>query len=845
MSKFTLGITIAPLYKPRIQTQTNCFLSLNSTSFQIKNDNLSFFKIFMIMIELEDISLENLLEDGFSIVAEEDTRETSQEKAQNIFPILPVRNMVMFPKVVIPITAGREKSIKLLEDSHKIGDMIGVISQKFSNLENPTEEDLYPIGTIVRIIKIIKLPDGNISAITRGIQRFRVKKYIQSEPYFLAEIEKLKDSSTKKKEEFEALIDNIKDLAIKIIDLDPNIPGAANFAIRNIENQEDLLNFICTNGNFGSESKQRLLEEKSLMNRAKKCYELMHDDFRKLELKNQIHQKTSKDLDKQQREYYLNQQIRTIQEELGGGTETDIEELKKKAEKISWNSEIEEHFQKELKRLQRLNPNAPDYNVQRNYLDFFTELPWNNYSKDIFDIPKAEKVLNKDHFGLEDIKKRILEHMAVLKLKNNMKSPILCLVGPPGVGKTSLGKSIADALGRKYVRMSLGGLHDESEIRGHRKTYIGAMAGRLLQSIKKSGTSNPVIVLDEIDKLGQGIHGDPSSALLEVLDPEQNHSFYDNFLEIGYDLSKVMFIATANSLSTIQTPLLDRMEVIQLSGYTIEEKVEIAKRHLIKKQMEETGLQKDAYKLGNKEIAHVIEAFTRESGVRNLEKHIAKISRWVALQITMEKEYDPKIDEQKIDEILGVPMSKNSSEMMDVPGVVTGLAWTSVGGDILFIESILSKGKGNLTMTGNLGNVMKESATISLEYIKAKHESLGISLEDIENKNIHVHVPEGATPKDGPSAGIAMLTSMVSSYLNKKVKPHLAMTGEITLRGKVLPVGGIKEKILAAVRADIKEVILCADNKKDVEEINKKYLKSIKIHYVKTMSEVVELAIEK
>ena len=472
-------------------------------------------------------------------------------------------------------------------------------------------------------------------------------------------------------------------------------------------------------------------------------------------------------------------------------------------------------------------------------------MPWNSYSKDIFDIPKAEKILNKDHFGLEDIKKRILEHMAVLKLKNDMKSPILCLVGPPGVGKTSLGKSIADALGRKYVRMSLGGLHDESEIRGHRKTYIGAMAGRLLQAIKKAGTSNPVIVLDEIDKLGQGIHGDPSSALLEVLDPEQNHSFYDNFLEIGYDLSKVMFIATANSLSTIQTPLLDRMEIIQLSGYTIEEKVEIAKRHLIKKQMEETGLQKDAYKLGNKEIAHVVEAFTRESGVRNLEKQIAKISRWVALQITMNKEYDPKISIQKIDEILGVPMSKNFSEMMDVPGVVTGLAWTSVGGDILFIESILSKGKGNLTMTGNLGNVMKESATISLEYIKAKHESLGISLEDIENKNIHVHVPEGATPKDGPSAGIAMLTSMVSSYLNKKVKPHLAMTGEITLRGKVLPVGGIKEKLLAAVRAEIKEVILCEENRKDVSEINQNYLKNLKVHYVKTMKEVVELAIEK
>lgn len=796
------------------------------------------------MIEIEDISFENFLDENFSIVTE-DSPETKAEKEQNLFPILPVKNMVMFPKVVIPITAGREKSIKLLEEANKNGQLIGILSQKISNLENPTEKDLYQIGTVAKIIKIIKLPDGNMSAITRGLQRFKVKKYLKSEPYFMAEIEKLKDTSTKKKEEYEALIDNIKDLAIKIIELDPNIPGAANFAIRNIENQEDLLNFICTNANFSSVEKQKLLEEKSLMNRANKCYELMHDDYRKLELKNQIHQKTSRDLDKQQREYFLNQQIRTIQEELGGGTESDVEELKKKAEKISWSEEIEEHFQKELKRLQRHNPNSPDYNVQRNYLDFFTDLPWNHYSKDVFDIPRAEKILNKDHFGLEDIKKRILEHMAVLKLKNNMKSPILCLVGPPGVGKTSLGKSIADALGRKYVRMSLGGLHDESEIRGHRKTYIGAMAGRILQSIKKSGTSNPVIVLDEIDKIGQGIHGDPSSALLEVLDPEQNHSFYDNFLEIGYDLSKVMFIATANSLSTIQTPLLDRMEVIQLSGYTIEEKIEIAKRHLIKKQMEETGLQKDAFKLGNKEIAHVVEAFTRESGVRNLEKQLAKIARWAALQITMNKEFDPKISIDKIDEILGVPMSKSFSEMTNVPGVVTGLAWTSVGGDILFIESILSKGKGALTMTGNLGNVMKESATISLEYIKAKHINLGIPLEDIENKNIHVHVPEGATPKDGPSAGIAMLTSMVSSYLNKKVRPHIAMTGEITLRGKVLPVGGIKEKLLAAVRADIKEVILCEDNKKDVMEINQNYLKKLKVHYVKSMKEVIALAIEK
>ena len=556
------------------------------------------------MIEIEDIAFENFLDENFSIVANEE-KQTKEEKAQEIFPILPVRNMVMFPKVVIPITAGREKSIKLLEEAQKNGQLIGILSQKLSQQENPTEKDLYQIGTIAKIIKIIKLPDGNISAITRGVQRFKVKNFIETEPYFTAEIEKLKDSSTKKKEEYEALIDNIKDLAIKIIEIDPNIPGAANFAIRNIEGQEDLLNFICVNANFSSENKQKLLEEKSLMKRAELCYELMHDDFRRLELKNQIHQKTSRDLDKQQREYFLSQQIKTIQEELGGGTETDVDELKKKAEKISWKPEIQEHFEKELKRLQRHNPNSPDYNVQRNYLDFFTDLPWNSYSKDIFDIPKAEKILNKDHFGLEDIKKRILEHMAVLKLKNDMKSPILCLVGPPGVGKTSLGKSIADALGRKYVRMSLGGLHDESEIRGHRKTYIGAMAGRLLQAIKKAGTSNPVIVLDEIDKLGQGIHGDPSSALLEVLDPEQNHSFYDNFLEIGYDLSKVMFIATANSLSTIQTPLLDRMEIISIAGYTLEEKIEIAKNYLLPKQLKEHGLTNKDLQIGKKQLEKI------------------------------------------------------------------------------------------------------------------------------------------------------------------------------------------------------------------------------------------------
>lgn len=798
------------------------------------------------MREIEEISFEEIMDDGFSIVTEEinieEIMDISKNSGQEIFPILPVRNMVMFPKVVIPITAGREMSIKLLEDAQKNNELIGILSQNNSTIENPTEKDLFQVGTLAKVIKIIKLPEGNVTAITRGLQRFKIKKYTETSPYFTAEVTKLKDTATKKKEEYEALLENIKDLALKIIEIDPNIPNAANFAVKNMNNNEDLLNFICTNANYPANEKQVLLEEKNLLTRAEKLYELMHDDFRKLELRNQIHQKTSKDLDKQQREYFLNQQMRTIQEELGGGADSDVEELLEKAKTKKWNEEVEEHFQREIKRLQRHNPNSPDYNVQRNYLDFFTDLPWETYSKDVFDINKAEKVLNKAHFGLEDIKKRILEHMAVLKLKNDMKSPILCLVGPPGVGKTSLGKSVADSLGRKYVRVSLGGLHDESEIRGHRKTYIGAMAGRILQSIKKSGTSNPVIVLDEIDKIGQGIHGDPSSALLEVLDPEQNSTFYDNFLEMGYDLSKVMFIATANSLSTVQRPLLDRMEIIEIAGYTQEEKVEIAKRHLIKKLQDENGLSDKSFKLGNTELKHIVEAHTSESGVRGLEKQIASIARWVALQTAMEKEFDAKISVQKIDEILGVPRQKNISEITSVPGVVTGLAWTQVGGDILFIESILSEGKGNLTMTGNLGNVMKESATIALEYIKAKHKDLGIETDEIQKKNIHVHVPEGATPKDGPSAGIAMLTSLVSSFKNKKVKAHLAMTGEITLRGKVLPVGGIKEKLLAASRAGIKEIILCEANRKDVEEIKKDYLKNLKISYVSRMSEVIDLA---
>ena len=798
------------------------------------------------MIEFEELPLDNLIDDGFSIVTEEISDNLNEQpKEQETYPILPVKNTVVFPKVILPITAGRNKSLKLLQEAYQNKEYIGIVSQKNPNIETLNVKDLNLIGTISKIIKIIELPNGNITAITRGIHRFKIKDYTTVEPYFRAEINKLRDSSPKNKEVFQALIDNIKDLTIKIIELNPSIPNAINFALKNISKEEDLLNFICVNANFSTHNKQKLLEEKSLFTRAEKCYELLVEEFNKLELRNNIHKKTSKELDKQQREFFLNQQIRTIQEELGGSSENDAEELKLKASKIKWNEEVEKHFQKEILRLQRHNPNSPDYNVQRNYLDFFTELPWEKYSKDVFDIPKAEKILNKDHFGMEDIKKRVLEYMAVLKLKNNMKSPILCLAGPPGVGKTSLGKSIADALGRKYVRLSLGGLHDESEIRGHRKTYIGAMAGRILQSIKKAGTSNPVIILDEIDKLGTGTHGDPSSALLEVLDPEQNNSFYDNYLEIGYDLSKVMFIATANSLAPIQRALLDRMEIINLSGYTLEEKVEIAKKHLVKKQIENHGLKSDQIKLGNKELQHIVEAHTRESGVRRLEKNIAAITRWVALQIAMEKEYNPKISIEQIDEILGVPMSQsNSSEIADIPGVVTGLAWTSVGGDILFIESILSEGKGSLTITGNLGNVMKESATLSLEYIKAKHDELGISLEDITKKNIHIHVPEGATPKDGPSAGIAMLTSMVSSFTQKKVKPNLAMTGEITLRGKVLPVGGIKEKLLAAIRSGVKEVILCKDNKKDVEDIKGDYFKNLKIHYVSTMNEVIQLALK-
>ena len=801
------------------------------------------------IVSLDSLSLQEIDPNAefIPLLSPEDELEMNKVEVPEELCILPLRNMVLFPGVVIPITAGRNKSIRLIEHAKNNQLMIGVVSQIDERVEEPTFEDIYHVGTIAKILKVVKLPNGNFTVLLQGQKRFRIDEMIQDEPFFQARVTPLEETLAEESdEEFPLLLESIKDVAIDIIHESPNIPTEATIAIKNIDSSSFLVNFVSSNLNLEVSEKQELLEILDLKSRAFNTLKFMNLELQKLNLKNDIQNKVRIDLDQQQKEYFLNQQIKTIQDELGGSShEIEIEELKEKSKSKKWDAKVQEHFDKEISKMQRMNPQSPDFSIMRNYLDLMIDLPWEEYSKDVFDLKQAKKVLDHDHYGIEDVKKRILEHMAVLKLKENMKSPILLLVGPPGVGKTSLGKSVADALGRKYVRVSLGGLHDESEIRGHRKTYIGAMAGRILQSLKKAGTSNPVIVLDEIDKIGQGLHGDPSSALLEVLDPEQNSTFYDNYLEMGYDLSKVLFLATANSLSTVQGPLLDRMEIIQIAGYTLEEKIEIAKRHLISKQQENNGLNSKSFRIGNAELQHIIEAHTSESGVRTLEKRIASIARWVALQTAMENQYDPKITKEKIDEILGVPRPKSLSEASNVPGVVTGLAWTSVGGDILFIESITSKGKGNLTMTGNLGNVMKESATIALEYIKSKHKELSINIEEIESQNIHVHVPEGATPKDGPSAGIAMLTSMVSSFRNKKVKPHLAMTGEITLRGKVLPVGGIKEKLLAATRAGIKDVILCEANKKDVEEINQKYLKNMKVHYVNQMSEVLELALEK
>lgn len=796
----------------------------------------------------DNMSLHSIEEDAelIPLLTPEDEEQMNNENLPETLPILPLRNTVLFPGVVVPITAGRDKSIKLVKDANTGSKVIGVVSQKDESVENPDVQDINTIGTVARILRILQMPDGNTTVIIQGKKRFEIAEVLTKDPYLTATVRETKEQRPAPEDkEFLTIIETIKEVALQIIRDNPNIPSEASFAIKNIQSNSFLINFVSSNLNLDVKDKQELLEIGNLQDRALATLKYMNVELQKLELKNDIQSKVRNDMDQQQREYFLHQQMKTIQKELGGGSyDEELHEMRVKAKEKKWDQKVKEHFEKELSKMQRMNPQVAEYSIQRNYLDLFLDLPWNHFSKDKFDLKRAERILDRDHYGLEDVKRRIIEYLAVLKLRNDMKSPILCFYGPPGVGKTSLGKSVAEALGREYVRMSLGGLRDEAEIRGHRKTYIGAMPGRIVQSLKKAGTSNPVFILDEIDKLSNSHQGDPSSAMLEVLDPEQNSEFHDNFLEMGYDLSKVMFIATANNLATIQPALRDRMEIINVTGYTIEEKVEIAKRHLLPKQLEEHGLTTKHLKIGKPQLEKIVEGYTRESGVRTLEKQIAKMVRYAAKSIATEESYNIKITSADVEKVLGpARLERDKYENNDVAGVVTGLAWTSVGGDILFIESILSKGKGTLNITGNLGKVMKESATIAMEYIKSNAERFGLDSEIFEKYNVHIHVPEGATPKDGPSAGITMLTSLVSLFTQRKVKKSLAMTGEITLRGKVLPVGGIKEKILAAKRARIKEIILCKDNEKDILEIKKDYLKGLTFHYVTDMHEVIDLAI--
>lgn len=780
------------------------------------------------------------------LLTSEDEEQFNSESIPDNLPILPLRNMVLFPGVVIPITVGRDKSIKLVKDAYKGEKIIGVVAQKNQSIEDPSEEHLYNIGTVARILRMLRMPDGSTTVIIQGKKRFKTESILQMEPYISANISPYGDGEpvSNKNNKFEALIGSIRDLAINIIKQSPQLPSEATIAVKNIESPAFLINFISSNMNASINEKQELLEMINLEERANSLLKKLTKELQMLQLKNDIQAKVKFDIDQQQKEFFLHQQMKTIQEELGGSPmDTEIKELEKKAKNKKWSQEVKKIFEKEIGKLQRMNTSSAEFSVQMNYVETLVDLPWGEYTKDNFDLKRAEKILDRDHYGLEKVKERIIEHLAVLKLKNDMKAPILCLYGPPGVGKTSLGKSVAEALNRKYIRMSLGGLRDEAEIRGHRRTYIGAMPGRVLQNMKKVKSSNPVFILDEIDKVGNDFHGDPSSALLEVLDPEQNNAFHDNFIEIDYDLSKVMFIATANNLNTIQPALRDRMEIINVTGYTVEEKIEIAKKHLIPKLLKEHGLKKTDIKIDKAVLEKVIESYTMESGVRKLEKRLAKIIRHIAKSIAMEEEYNKTIKKQDLQPILGKGISKEKYTSNDVAGVVTGLAWTAVGGDILFIETSLTKGKGRLTLTGNLGDVMKESATIALEYLKSHAHLIGLEQEIFDKWNIHIHVPEGATPKDGPSAGITMLTALASAFTQRKVKAKLAMTGEITLRGSVLPVGGIKEKILAAKRANITEIILCEENRKDIEEINERYLKGLTFHYVEKMSEVLDIAL--
>ncbi|WP_461790072.1 endopeptidase La [Pedobacter sp.] len=782
----------------------------------------------------------------FPLMSQQDEDDMNNEETPEILSILPLRNTVLFPGVVIPITVGRDKSIKLIKEAYKGDRVIGVVAQKDVSIEDPTFEQLHGVGTVANIIKMLQMPDGNTTVIIQGKQRFQLVQEVQTEPFIKAVVAKFNETKHKNDKEFKTLVAAIREMSSQIIQLSPNIPSEAGIALKNIESTSFLINFISSNMNAEMAEKQKMLETANLRKRAEMAMDLLTKELQMLELKNQIQSKVRTDLDKQQRDYFLNQQLKTIQEELGNSSDLEFEALQARARKKKWKQEVKAHFDKELEKLGRMNPAAPDYSIQMNYLELLLDLPWNEFTKDNFDLKRAQRILDKDHFGLEKVKQRIIEYLAVLKLKRDMKAPILCLVGPPGVGKTSLGKSIAKALNRKYVRMALGGVRDEAEIRGHRKTYIGAMPGRIIQSIKKAGADNPVFVLDEIDKVGSDFRGDPSSALLEVLDPEQNNAFNDHYVEAEYDLSNVLFIATANSLSTIQPALLDRMEIIEVNGYTIEEKIEIAKKYLLPKQKEVHGLDNKQITLKSSLIEKVIEDYTRESGVRGLEKKIGSLVRGIATKIAMDLPYEPTLDIQDVEKILGAPIfDKDAYEGNEVAGVVTGLAWTQVGGDILFIEASLSPGKGKLTLTGNLGDVMKESAVIALAYIRAHAAQFEIDHEIFDNYDIHIHVPAGATPKDGPSAGITMLTALTSAFTQRKVKQNLAMTGEITLRGKVLPVGGIKEKILAAKRANIKEIILCKSNRKDILEIKEDYIKDLNFHYVTEMQEVINLALTK